>query len=75
MTYTAHVTGTPESSADEIACVAPLSQDTGSNFPRTNCGTGTVTIDPNLSGVGAIWADLEVDSITPNVDLPSPAMS
>jgi Domain of unknown function DUF11 len=68
MSYTATVGNTSDSIASDRACVAPVAQDTGSNFPETACATGTITIDPNLTGMGYIAADLAILSITPSVD-------
>jgi hypothetical protein len=67
-TLTAQIINTPDRAAFEVACVAPADQISGSfNFPPGGCQTANVTIDPNLSGTGVMYADLAVDSITPSV--------
>jgi len=67
-TLTAQIINTPDRAAFEVACVAPADQISGSfNYPAGGCQTANVTIDPNLSGTGVIYADLAVDSITPSV--------
>jgi uncharacterized repeat protein (TIGR01451 family) len=67
-TLTAQLIATPDLSAFLIACVAPADQISSTfNYPPGGCQTANVTVDPNLSGVGTMYADLQVDSITPSL--------
>ncbi len=72
-TVVAHIGPGYELQAFNEACVALADQVSPTNHsPVGDCQTANVTIDPNLTGVGPISADFEVDSITPSVDHAKP---